>query len=79
MLELSTWEKRVKTDFSSHVKCGPFAEVFILKADTICILSPGLNLCFAMLNNFNAKRKKLNGEGNVLVWTWRVDLIELKK
>lgn len=32
-----------------------------------------------MLNNFNAKRKKLSEEGSVLVWTQRVDLIELKK
>lgn len=44
-----------------------FAKVFLLKADSICILSPGLNLCFAMLNNFNAKSKKLSEKGNVLV------------
>lgn len=57
----------VKTDISFNVKCGSFAKIFILKVGTLCILSPGLNLCFAMLNNFNAKRKKLSGKENVLV------------
>lgn len=59
-LKLGARERRVKTDTLSSVKCGSFARVFILKAGTICISSPGLNLCFAMLNNFNAKRKKLS-------------------
>ena len=49
-------------DISFDVKCGSFAKVFILKAHPTSTLSPGLNLCFAMLNNFNAKRKKLKWE-----------------
>ena len=79
MIKLSTRKKGVKTDFSSDVKCGLSAKVFIWKAGAICVLLAGLNSCFAVLKNFNAKRKKLSEEWSVLVWTQRVDLIELKK
>jgi hypothetical protein len=37
------------------------------KSSRKCILSPGLNFGFAVLNSFGAKRKKLSEEGKALV------------
>lgn len=66
-IKLSSRKEGVKINLDYDVKHGSFAKVLILKAGAICILSPGLNLGFAMLNNFNAKRKKLSEKGNALV------------
>lgn len=46
---------------------GSSAKVLTLKAATIFTSSPSLNLGFAMLDNFNAKRKRLSERGDELV------------